>query len=266
MTVRVCAIVEAGSAPGRNPLLAPLAHCLAERSIELVAWDPTGRLALPVDAPEADLYLVKGDHPNVLTAAGCLADAGALLLNPFGPTAAMADKGQALARAAIAGVRVPATTVAGDRTTLAEELESGPRIVKPVRGAHGQGVRRLGPGEAGSAGTGPWLVQEPVGRGGPDLKVYGVGGRTAVRQVRFVPGVVDLPREPVARPPGGLEDAARAVAAACALTCWGADFLLDDDGLVLVDVNAFPGYRGVPEAPGWIADAVCAALRGTEAA
>ena len=39
-------------------------------------------------------------------------------------------------------------------------------------------------------------------------------------------------------------------AAACGLTCWGADFLLGPDGPVLIDLNAFPGYRSVDEAPG----------------
>lgn len=260
MTARVCALVEGGSAPGRNPLLPLLAACLAERDVELVTWDPTGMLALPLAAPVADLYLVKGDHPSVLTAAACLADAGAALLNSLAATALVADKARALARVAAAGVGVPATVVAGDHVALADALAAGDRYVKPVRGAHGNGVRRLGPGQADAAGTGPWLVQEPVGDGGPDLKIYGVGDRAAVRAVRFQAGVVDAPREPVADPPAGIGAAARAAARACGLTCWGADFLLGRDGPVLVDVNAFPGYRGVPEAPRWVADAVLDAL------
>ena len=260
MSRRVCALVEAGDAPGRNPLLPPLAACLAPHGVELVAWDPTGVLPLPVQAPEADLYLVKGDHPSVLTAAACLADAGAPLLNTLTATSLVADKARALAAVAAAGVRVPQTVVAGDAAALAEALAGGPRVVKPVRGAHGEGVLRLGPGEAAGAGSGPWLVQSPVGSGGPDLKVYGVGERTAVRAMRFVAGIVDAPREPVADPPAGLADAAVTAAAACGLVCWGADFLLDDDGPVLVDVNAFPGYRTVDEAPAWLTDAVLAAL------
>jgi ribosomal protein S6--L-glutamate ligase len=257
---RVCALVEAGGEPGRNPLLPPLRARLAEHDVELLEWDPTGLLALPVAPPDADLYLVKGDHPSVLTAAACLADTGAPLLNDLASTALVADKARAVAAVAAAGVRVPSTVVAGDAEALAAALADGPRVVKPVRGAHGTGVRRLGPGQAGQADGGPWLVQEPVGTGGPDLKTYGVGDRYAVRAMRFVPGVVDSPREPVADPPPGLVDAARAAARACGLVCWGADFLLDDDGPVLVDVNAFPGYRTVDEAPGWLADAVLEAL------
>ena len=261
MTARVCAIVEAGATPGRNPLLPPLAACLAERDVELTVWDPTGSLPLPVRAPEADLYLVKGDHPDVLTAAACLADLGAPLLNSLESTALVVDKARAVALAATAGVRVPASVLVGDAEALAGELDRGVRIVKPVRGAHGSGVRRLGPGDAAAAGPGPWLVQEPVGHGGPDLKVYGVGEQAAVRAMAFTPGIVDGVREPVADPPDGLLDAARTLAGACGLVCWGADFLLDDEGPVLVDVNAFPGYRTVDEAPRWIADAVVRELR-----
>jgi glutathione synthase/RimK-type ligase-like ATP-grasp enzyme len=260
VTARVCALVEAGSVPGRNPLLPPLTAALDERGVALTAWDPTGRFAVPPVVPDADLYLLKGDHPSVLTAAACLADAGAPLLNGLEASALVTDKARALARVAAAGVPVPASEVVGDRHALADALAGGPRIVKPVRGAHGEGVLRLGPGEHGRAGRGPWLVQEPVGDGGRDLKVYGVGTRAAVRAVRFSPGVVDAPREQLDDPPSGLAELGARAAAACGLTCWGADFLPGPDGPVLIDLNAFPGYRSVDEAPGWIADAVLAAL------
>ena len=256
----MCALVEAGGVPGRNPLLPLLGAALADRGIDLVAWDPTTCFGLLPSAPEADLFLVKGDHPAVLTAAGCLADAGARLLNTLEASALVADKARALARVAAAGVPVPASVVVGDVASLGDALAGGPRIVKPVRGAHGNGVRRLGPGEQGQASGGPWLVQEAVGSGGPDLKVYGVGARAAVRAVRFVPGVVDAPREVLDDPPAGLCALGARAAEACGVTCWGADFLLGPDGPVLIDLNAFPGYRGVTEAPGWVADAVVTAL------
>ncbi len=33
------------------------------------------------------------------------------------------------------------------------------------------------------------------------------------------------------------------------LTCFGCDFVIGPDGWRLVDVNAFPGYKGAEEAP-----------------
>lgn len=92
MKGRVCVLVEAGSVRGRNPLLPPLRDRLAAEGLELVTWDPTGVLELPAAPPAADLYLLKGDHPSILTAAGCLADLGAACLNTFEATAAAADR------------------------------------------------------------------------------------------------------------------------------------------------------------------------------
>ena len=261
MRSRVCALVEAAGIPGRNPLLPPLAAILTRDDIELVTWDPTGGFPLPrTGAPDADLYLVKGDDPAVLTAAGCLADGGARLLNSFEATAAATDKGRTLARLARAGIPVPATEVAADARGVGALLAAGPRFVKPVRGAHGHGARLLEAGAAAPAEGGPWLVQEPIAGDGRDHKVYGVGGRTAVRRMRFTPGVVDAAREPVADPDPRLSRWAVAAAEACGLVCFGADFIVGPGGPVLVDLNAFPGYRGVEAGPAWVAEAVRAAL------
>ena len=98
---------------------------------------------------------------------------------------------------------------------------------------------------------------------GYDLKVYGVGRRVAVRRARFTPGRVDAAREPVEHPDPGLGRIAVAAAEACGLECFGADFVVGPDGPVLVDLNAFPGYRGVGDAPAWVGDAVLAALEET---
>lgn len=257
---RVCALIEAGSTPGRNPLLTPLGRRLARSRTELVTWDPTGTFSLPPEPPAADLYLLKGDHPAILSAAACLADNGARCLNDYAATAAAADKARTLARLARAGLPVPTTKVVGTRERLADLIADGPRFVKPVRGAHGERAQILAAGEERHAGAGPWLVQEVVQGGGLDLKVYGVEARTAVRSVRFTPGRVDAPRQAVRRPDPALRRLALAAAEVAGLRCFGADFLVGADGPVLVDLNAFPGYRGVDEAPAWVADAVAGEL------
>jgi ribosomal protein S6--L-glutamate ligase len=258
---RVCAVIEKKGVPGRNPLLSPLRERLAERAVELLEWDPTGAVHLPPRAPAADLYLLKADDPAALSAAGSLVDQGAPCLNSYWATDAAHDKVRTHTRLARAGFPVPATWLVSESDTLAGLLAEGPRFVKPTRGAHGKHAGILAKGEAGRAGPGPWLVQEVVGDGSPFvLKVYGVGSRTAVRRVAFVPGVVDLPREPVEGTDPSPSRLAGAAAEICGLFCYGADFVVGRDGLVLVDLNAFPGYRGVPEAPEWIAGAVLAEL------
>ena len=260
MRRRACVIIEAGAAPGRNPLVAGLRAALGRRRIDLVAWDPTAGVDVPPSAPEADLYLLKADHPVALAAAGCLHDAGAACLNGYLATAGAQDKARVLARLAAAGVAVPPTRLVAERADLAAALAGGPRFVKPLAGFHGVGAGRLGPGEAGRAGPGPWLVQEAVGRSDTVVKVYGVGDRVAVRTMEFRPGIVDGDRRPVPGADPLLGRLARRAAEAAGLVCFGADFVVGDDGPVLVDLNAFPGYRSVAEAPGWVTDAVVAEL------
>ncbi|MFN2557933.1 MAG: RimK family alpha-L-glutamate ligase [Nitriliruptorales bacterium] len=255
----MCALVEAGDTPGRNPLLAPLRSRLQALGTALDTWDPTRCTELPLRRPLAGLYLVKGDHPSVLSVAGMLTDAGASCLNSHDATAAAADKARTLARIARAGVPVPRTVLADGLATLAAQLQQGPRFVKPLRGAHGEGTQVLRRGE-GPSTPGPWLVQECVDGPGYDLKVYGVGRQAAVRRVHTQPGVVGVPREPVLAAPAVTEIALEAATAA-RLDCWGVDVVAGRDGPVVVDVNAFPGYRGVPEAIGWLTDLILERLQ-----
>ena len=44
--------------------------------------------------------------------------------------------------------------------------------------------------------------------------------------------------------PPEVADATRKAGALLGLTCFGVDFVQGSDGWVMVDVNAFPGYKG----------------------
>ncbi|MEP6476496.1 MAG: hypothetical protein ABJC60_04415 [Actinomycetota bacterium] len=233
---------------------------MANELIDLVVWDPTTCIEVPPAAPDADLYLLKADHPAALSAAGCLADAGARCMNGFPATEAAHDKARVLARLAAAGLPVPATRLVGERPELDTLLEVGPRFVKPLRGAHGIGASRLGAGQAALAGPGPWLVQEVVGTSNEVVKAYGVGDRVALRRACFAPGVIDVRRDRMDDPDLRFTGLAVAAARATGLECFGADFVETPEGPVLVDVNAFPGYRSVPEAPAWLVAAILLTL------
>lgn len=259
MNRRACILVEADGVAGRNPLLPGLRAELGHRGVDLVAWDPTGGVDLPPCAPDADVYLLKSDHPLALAAAGCLHDAGAACLNGYPVTAAAQDKARVLALLSRAGLPVPTTRLVAERDDLAAALAEGTRFVKPLQGFHGIGAGRLGPGDAARAGPGPWLVQEPVGEGDSVLKVYGVADHVAVRRMTFRPGVIDAARTPVADA-AVVAELAREAAEAAGLVCFGVDFVVGTSGPVLVDLNPFPGYRSVGEAPEWVADAVVGVL------
>lgn len=252
----VCAIVEAGADPARNPLLQGLGAHLAEAGVVLHRWDPSGSLRLPADPPVADLHLLKGDDPLVLVGGAAVVQRGGRCLNDLEATATVADKVVTQQLLAAAGLPVPRSVAVSTTEALAAALVDGPCFVKPTRGAHGHGVARLGPGEAERASPGPWLVQEAVPGDGAICKLYGVGRRVAVRRARTVAGRFDVERTPVPAPPARLVEAAVAAAELLGLVCFGADFVEGPDGPVLIDLNAFPGYRSVPEGPAWVARAV----------
>jgi ribosomal protein S6--L-glutamate ligase len=251
-------MVEAGSDAGRNPLLRPLGAALAARGASCMAFDATAPWT-PADLPAADVFLIKGGDPAVLCAAGAVADAGGACLNDLAATLRGIDKARVLALLDRAGLPVPATTVAADADAVAGLLRTAatPRFVKPLRGRLGRGAGVLCPGER-PAGAGPWLVQEVIDGPGFDYKVCGVGGLAAVLRVRVEPGRLDVPRVPVPDPDPGLVRLGLRTADVCGLLCWGVDVVTCADGPVIVDVNTFPGYRGVPDAADWIADAALA--------
>lgn len=255
---RVCVLVEAGSDTGRNPLLRPLSAALAARGADCTAFDATAPWT-PSDLPAADVFVVKGGDPAVLCAAGAAADAGGTCLNDLAATLRVIDKARVLALLDRAGLPVPATTVAADADAVAELLHRAgtPRFVKPLRGRLGREAGVLHPGER-PAGSGPWLVQEVVDGPGFDYKVCGVGGLAAVLRVRVEPGHLDVPRVAVPDPEPGLVRLGLRTADVCGLVCWGVDVVTGADGPVIVDVNTFPGYRGVPDAADWVADAALA--------
>lgn len=256
--MKVCALIEAGQAAHRNPLLSPLADALAARGATLTTFDVTEPWS-PADVPLVDRYLVKGDHPATLAAAGIAADTGGRCLNDLAATARVADKARVAALLHRAAVPVPDTVVAADAAAAAAVIAStGPRFVKPLHGAHGHGTGIVAPGQR-PPGDGPMLVCEIVDGPGYDYKVYGVGDHVAVRTTRPQPGRVDTARHPVVDPDPAVVRTAVAAARACELTCWGVDVLAASDGPVVVDVNAFPGYRSVPWAARRIADVAVAA-------
>lgn len=163
-----------------------------------------------------------------------------------------------------AGVAVPATASADRWQDVRAAAEAGPVVVKPREGTQGAGVLVLdGAAPTAPAGPGPWLVQERVPALGPDRKLYVVGD--AVDGVlRVWPAPPDRAGEPFVPEPA-LAGPARAAAAALGLDVCGVDVVAGPDGPVVVDVNAFPGFKGVPGAPARLAAHLAARLAAAPA-
>ena len=193
------------------------------------------------DAWAADLLVLK-DLGLVPLAA--LAARGLPCCNDAGATARSLDKPAVGRRLRAAGVPAPDEVVLNDWSEVRRAAAGGPVVVKPRTGTQGQGVLLLdGPAPRTPAAAGPWLVQTRVQGDGLDRKLYVVGD------------AVDLVLRTWPTPPdrsgraAEVEPALRAVAlrtaAALDLEVCGVDVLVTPDGPVVVDVNAWPGFKGV---------------------
>jgi ribosomal protein S6--L-glutamate ligase len=151
----------------------------------------------------------------------------------------------------------PARTVWLDSTNRTDgelgSLGDRPVVVKAARGSRGVGLWIAEAGEftdlAAKLPDGPYLVMEMVPHVGDDLKVYVAGEWMAAIERPFPASSLE---EKLGRPADVPEEVATATLEAgrlLGLTCYGCDFVRGPDGWVLVDVNAFPGYKGAQRAP-----------------
>jgi ribosomal protein S6--L-glutamate ligase len=208
--------------------------------------------------PQHDLYVLKAKTPLTLSLAGALAMGGAAVVNTVGACTLARDKIAATAVLAGCGVPVPPSWATGRATRLLPLLEEGPLWLKPQRGSQGAGVRRVD-NPAGldvpDVETDPFglplplFAQREVPSGGHDLKVYVVGSRLWAITRRFpARSTQDKIGTPAVLPPE-VRIAALVCGRALGLELYGVDVLVAGDRFFVVDVNAFPGYKGVQEAP-----------------
>jgi ribosomal protein S6--L-glutamate ligase len=106
------------------------------------------------------------------------------------------------------------------------------------------------------------FAQREVPSAGRDLKVYVVGDQMwAITRPFPARTLADKLGAP-ARVPPGIREAAVACGRALGLELYGVDFLVAGDEFFAVDVNAFPGYKGVPDAPRAVAEHLHGRLNG----
>ncbi|MFF9036273.1 RimK family alpha-L-glutamate ligase [Streptomyces sp. NPDC014892] len=186
---------------------------------------------------------------------------GVRTVNRWEAVQAVRDKPYTVQLLARAGVPTPVTFLADRPDSLADLPDTAwPLLLKPPYGDNGLGIVRVdSPGELRRL---PWsegmvLAQHYVDVAGVDVKLYGAGDVVwAVR--RPSPLLPSAERsEPVPLP---VTDELRTLALACrdasGLELYGVDVLPSPDGPLVVDVNDFPNYTGIAEAPDAVADLV----------
>jgi ribosomal protein S6--L-glutamate ligase len=127
-------------------------------------------------------------------------------------------------------------------------LDERALVVKAVRGSQGVGIWPVDAGGLGELRTrlpeGPYLVMEQIQHLGDDLKVYAVGDWLTAIERPFPARSLAEKLGRAAELPAEVADATRRVGQLLGLTCFGVDFVQGSGGWVMVDVNAFPGYKG----------------------
>jgi ribosomal protein S6--L-glutamate ligase len=209
-------------------------------------------------AVDADLYVLKSHTELSLSIAGALYTQGARLLNPY-PSCALTQNKIVVSRLlAEAGVPAPRTWVTYDFSLVESLLAETPLIIKPYMGHRGAGIQIVRtPEELAkvAAPEQPVVVQEVVEGDGEDVKVYVVRDQVfAVRKVFSEDSFTKVGRPvPVS---AEIRDIASRIGKACGLALFGLDVIESKRGPYVVDVNYFPGYKGVPNAAPLIANCI----------
>ena len=144
----------------------------------------------------------------------------------------------------------------GGLAFFAERLDAivdRPLVIKSARGSRGAGLwtveagvlRRL----AAQFPQGPYLLMEKIPHAGDDLKVYVAGGWMAAIERPFPAESLSAKLGHPARVPEDVVATTHEAGRLLGLTCFGCDFVEGPGGWTLVDVNAFPGYKGAKGAP-----------------
>jgi ribosomal protein S6--L-glutamate ligase len=243
-----------------HPVLAEVLELLEAEPLSPEA-DAGGELAQP-----ADLYLLHSRSPTALALASRLEAAGHRVVNSVAATTLCQDRwsmGQRLVDAGIPGPRVLYSGTLGGL-----QCDRFPVIVKSRANRRGDLVALVGSEAELSLLCRRWaneevIVQEHLANDGWDIKVWVIGDTVyAARRPTPLDPTAERQTLRIDELPQEWAQLIAMVGRAFSLDVFGVDMILADGGAVVIDINAFPGFEGVPGA----AAALAAFARGCYAA
>jgi ABC-type multidrug transport system ATPase subunit len=233
--------------PQPNPVMVELLEILRGWGIEVETGIAEEVVLRPASfGCQHDLYILKSHADLWLSMAGILHAQGAHILNPYLACLASHNKISADQSLKAADIPIPNSWLTGDLSRLRALTEERALVIKPHTGGRGRDVFVVQNGRDLAAvpePRQPLLVQEYVP--GNELKVYVIGD--AVFGIRKI--VEDGEARRVVAP---ISHAVHSIALQCGevfgLGLYGLDVIEGPDGPVVIDVNYFPSYKGVPGA------------------
>lgn len=257
--MRVCLIADRADHPVLEAMLAELA---ARHRTHLIVTGTGGafdRSAAAELADPADLYLLKSRSREGLELAGRVEGKRARVVNTPAATARCLDRVAMAEGLETAGIPGPRTIAVGTLADVAGAV-GAPAMVKSRASRRGDLVRSVATRDDVNALLEGWarepvIVQELCPSDGWDYKAWVIGDGVHVSR-RLSPlqtGAVGEAKRnhPISDPAVEriLADLARSVGDAFALELFGIDIVMHSGAASVIDVNAFPGFRGVPDAP-----------------
>lgn len=244
-----------GRAPSRSSVLlgviARLQAAGVDASTDVVSPDRPW----PATARQSDLVVLRALDGIDLDRARQSLGPDVPCCNPMSATVLARDKARTTRHLADAGISVPVTRLCHRWSEVTWMARHSPVVVKPAAGSRGEGIIFVPRADErpSPAFRGPWLVQQRIDGDGWDRKLYVTGTHVGGVLRRWPPrSLSDKRGRPLDVDPE-LADVARRSGAALGLEVFGVDVVVAQAGPFVVDVNAFPGFKGVPGAATWIA-------------
>ncbi len=262
--MRICLIMDNPETP-HHPVIGTaldalrLNHSVRLLDVRLLS----GALAILEEQQHnrADLYLLKSHAPQALEVAHWLEEQGALVVNSWASSVACQDRVLMAQRMEQAGLPWPHTDsfeslgqLLADEAFLA--AMTFPVILKSHFSGRGDLVAFVRSreqletlGEEWSAE--PVVLQEYAASDGWDIKLWVIDSQIFAAR-RRTPLEPDAPKEDYPIPPAELPADWSAITLEIGrqfnMRLYGVDLLVTEKGPIIVDVNGFPGFRGVPGA------------------
>ena len=264
--MNICLIMDNPETP-RHPVIAVALQQLSTRhNVRLFdVRTLTGTSAIVQEdartQPLADIYLLKSHAPQALDLALHLEKQGALVVNSWASSMACQDRVLMAQRMNENHLPWPHTQSFPSLNDLLAQPEhvaalTFPLIIKSYYSHRGDLVDKVRSSEelrnlAGQWGQEPVVLQEFAAGDGWDIKLW-VIDRQIFAARRRTPLDPDAPKEDYPISAEELpEEWARItleIGRAFNLRLYGVDLLISERGPIIVDVNSFPGFRGVPGA------------------
>jgi ribosomal protein S6--L-glutamate ligase len=265
--MKIGVITKREKAHKTGSVMQEAAELLRSRGVEVEAIYPEDSSfdVARVEA-ERDLYLLKSGTETALSLAGVLHAAGAKIINPYPTVVAMRDKIVSTKMLQSADVPLPETWFASKPEQLTRLLKEGPIVVKPFWAAsQGRGVQIVKTeDELATVITedGVIFAQRYYQPDGRDHKLYVIGDRVfGVRRVWPPKTLEDKLGEPF-DVPDDMREVALGCGRAFGVGLYGVDLITSGGKPYVVDINTFPGFKGVPNAAGLLAEHIINSASG----